>query len=95
MRITLAILAAAAATFALAQQTPTPTEIDPNTKTEGGADVNDSGASAGGRMNPKKPRVDEDRQDKKDKPIAERKPGEREQERESEDAAKGATKQPQ
>ena len=77
------ILMLGLAPAAIAQQKPTPTEIDPNTKTEGGAD-------AGEKMDLKK-----DKPEKKEKPIAERKPGEREQERESEEAARGASARPQ
>jgi hypothetical protein len=88
-----------------------PLEVDPNTKTHGGADVRGSGANAGaGAQTDNKietdksavgvpsetrgevrsePRADE--RGNEDKPISERKP----QEREPEDAAKGATVKPQ
>ena len=75
---------------ALAQQSPSPADIDPNTKTEGGADVRESGADAGEKIDLKK-----EKPDRKEKPIAERKPGEREQEREKEEAAKGESAKPQ
>jgi hypothetical protein len=85
-----------------------PQEIDANTKIQGGADVRGSGANAGaGAQTDNKIETDksavgvpsetrgevrsEPRADEKDKPISERKP----QEREPEDAAKGATAKPQ
>lgn len=79
-----------------------PLDVDPNTKIEGGADLRGSGANAGagartdnkGDVEPRAPeergsvaRPDKTEPDK-DKPISERKP----QERELEDASKGATK---
>ena len=89
-RITSAVLAAALAAPAAAQQTPT--EIDPNTKTQGGADVRGSGANAGEKVDPEKARAEEERRDTKDKPMAERKP--REEPRETEEAAKGSSAKP-
>jgi hypothetical protein len=91
---------------AVAQQQPT--EIDPNTKIHGGADVRGSGADAGaGSRVETEPRRDESPANiarpepldpKEDKPISARKPQEREREREREregDAAKGETAKPQ
>lgn len=78
------------APWAAAQERPV--EIDPNTKTQGGADVRGSGADAGENKASNKARAEEERRDAKDKPLAERKPRE---ERESEEAAKGATAKPQ
>ena len=79
---------------ALAQQKPI--DIDPNTKTEGGADVRESGARAGARIEDKMERdnrrIDADSAEK-DKPVTARKP--REEERPSEEAAKGSTAKPQ
>jgi hypothetical protein len=71
--------------------------IDPNTKTQGGADPRGSGANAGARGEDKlerdNPRIDKETAEK-DKPVAERKP--REQERDTEEAAaKGGTVKPQ
>jgi hypothetical protein len=71
--------------------------IDPNTKTQGGADPRGSGAAAGARGDDKlerdNPRVDRETGEK-DKPVAERKP--REQERDTEEpAAKGGSAKPQ
>jgi len=87
-------------TCALAQEQPVrPTEIDPNTRIEGGADLRGSGAGAGAGArdeekrqadkSPVQPR-DEPEQNRpgQDKPISERKP------RQSEDAPKGETTAP-
>lgn len=91
---------------AVAQQQPT--EIDPNTKIQGGADMRGSGANAGtgGRVVAEPRRDDapgslgrpEPLDPKEDKPISARKPQEQERERERErarDAAKGETARPQ
>lgn len=75
---------------ALAQQKPT--DIDPNTKTEGGADVRESSARAGARVEDKVERSDariDKENGEKDKPVAARKPRE---ELPSEEAAKGGTR---
>jgi hypothetical protein len=71
--------------------------IDPNTKTQGGADPRGSGADAGARGDDKlerdNPRIDKETSEN-DKPVAERKP--REQERDTEEpAAKGGSAKPQ
>jgi hypothetical protein len=90
-----------------------PLDIDPNTKTQGGADLRGSGANAGaGAQSDNKIETDKSRAEsvdetrvhergtvagpdksapEKDKPISERKP----QERELEDASKGASAKPQ
>ena len=88
----IALLVSMLAHAALAQERP-PADIDPNTKTQGGADVRGSGANAGEKAEPEKARVEEERREAKDKPVAERKP--REQPRETEEAAKGETAKPQ
>ena len=99
MRVLAAILFLASVP-ALAQERPTPKDIDPNTKIQGGADVRGSGAGAGAGVRaeeqgeprpvetPPKPDIKEDR------PTSARKPQEQEPRRE-EDAARGNTAKPQ
>jgi hypothetical protein len=85
--------------IALGQQRPT--EIDPNTKIEGGADAPGSGAGIGPdrKLDPaepeREPTVRTEKIDpKEDKPISARRPQDVNRERE-EEAAKGETAKPQ
>jgi hypothetical protein len=60
-----------------------PSDVDPNTKIQGGADVRGSGANAGAGANTAERRKEEDaemqkQQKDKDKPTSERKPREAE-----------------
>jgi hypothetical protein len=84
----------------LAAEPPkSPADIDPNTKIEGGVDIRSSGANAGNENEVRDKMEMEKRgevthpvpsEEKKDKPTSERKP----RERESEEASRGETRQP-
>ena len=85
MRFLLAAICLPFFLTSFAQERPAPvqpSDVDPNTKIEGGADLRGSGAAAGAGAGPdKKIENPQDKRDlEKEKPTSERKPQERERE---------------
>ena len=90
MRLALAAILLPFLLTSFAQERPVPvqpSDDDPNTKIEGGADLRGSGAAAGAGAGPdKKIENPEDKRGlEKDKPTSERKPQEREREEDPKD----------